>query len=305
MITVFGSINVDLTFQVAHLPDAGETVLTPSFSQAVGGKGANQAIAAARDGSPVRFVGCVGSDAFGETARRALSEAGIDIGGLATVQGPTGVAAVLVDPQGRNKIVVASGANGALRAQALAGRALSREDLLVLQMESPTAEVEAVIARAAKVGARIILNLAPALPLPLESLRRVNILIVNEHEAATLCAALKLSVAEPAGQLVTLAKTLGNTVILTLGEKGAIGARGDERWQVAAMQVVAIDTTGAGDCFVGVLAAALERGQALPRAMQRAAVAASLACTVVGASPSFPAREAIDAALARSGSGSA
>jgi len=304
MITVFGSINVDLTFRLPHLPGPGETVLTPSFSQAVGGKGANQAAAAARDGAPVRFVGCVGADSFGETARAALLEAGVDTSGLATVPGATGLAAIWVDARGRNQIAVASGANALLRADALSDDALSPETMVVLQMETPAVEVEAVIARAARAGARVILNLAPALSLPTPALRQVDILVLNEHEAATLCATLRLPQAEPAGQLSALAQALGNTVVITLGPEGAIGARGDARWRADAPAVTAVDTTGAGDCFVGVLASALARGAKVPEAMRRAAVAGSLACTVLGAMPSFPARAAIDAALATAQSAS-
>jgi ribokinase len=298
MITVFGSINVDLTFRLPHLPAAGETVLTPSFTQAVGGKGANQAIAAARDGAPTRFIGCVGSDGFGATARAALADLGIDVEGLTTVPGATGVAAVWVDTQGRNQIAVASGANAMLQAQTLAACAITPRTHMILQMETPAAQVEAAIAHAASAGASVILNLAPALPLPPAVLRQVDILVVNEHEAAALCGLLAVPDAQPSGQVVSLAHELSNTVIITLGAEGAIGAQRDSLWRVKAMPVTAIDTTGAGDCFVGVLASALTRGATLPEAMRRAAVAGSLACTVVGAMPSFPTRAQIDAALA-------
>jgi ribokinase len=299
MITVFGSINVDLTFRLPHLPAVGETVLTPAVTQAVGGKGANQAIAAARDGAATRFIGCVGADDFGATARTALADLGIDVGGLKTVAGATGLAAVWVDGQGRNQIAVASGANAALEAGALTGRAITPDTIVVLQMETPAAQVEAVIGQAARIGAKVVLNLAPALPLPPAALRQVEILVLNEHEAAALCGVLGLPHAAPADQVAALARDLGNTVIITLGAEGAIGAQGDARWRVEALPVTAIDTTGAGDCFVGVLASALTRGATLPQAMRRAAVAGSLACTVVGAMPSFPTRAAIDAALTR------
>ena len=299
MITVFGSINVDLTFRLSHLPVVGETVLTPTVSQTVGGKGANQAIAAARDGAATRFIGCIGADSFGATARAALADLGIDVSGLRTVPGATGLAAVWVDGKGQNQIAVASGANGALKAEALLSQVISPQTLVVLQMETPVAEVEAVIAYAVQIGAKVILNLAPALPLSPTALRRVNILVLNEHEATVLCGLLKLPHAAPADEVVALARALGNTVITTLGAEGAIGAQDDTIWRVEALPVTAIDTTGAGDCFVGVLASTLARGAAMPEAMRRAAVAGSLACTVVGAMPSFPTRDKIDAALAR------
>src|SRR5262249_22881930 len=297
MIYVFGSINVDLTFRLPHLPSVGETVLTPAFTEAVGGKGANQAIAAARDVADVSFIGCVGSDSYGHTARKALADLGIDVSGLQTVPGPTGVAAVWIDAEGRNQIAVASGANRALTANAFLQRATGPEAYLLLQMETPTSEIEAAIVSAKRTQAKIILNLAPALPLPRATLSQVDMLIVNEHEAAALAVHLHLACEEATEQVVALARDLGNTVIITLGEQGAIGARDDLVWRVEALPGAAIDTTGAGDCFVGVLAAALERGATMPMAMRRAAVAASLACTTVGAMPSFPTRDSIDLAL--------
>ena len=296
-IVVFGSINIDLTFRVPHLPSAGETVLTPTFSQAVGGKGANQAIAAARDGALTSFIGCVGSDSFGETARAALTDLGIETGGLKTLSGNTGLAAVWVDGDGLNQIAVASGANNALKADALRDQRLEPGTFVVLQMEIPPAEVAAAIAYACDSGAKVILNLAPALPLPMRALRQVTILVLNEHEARVLCDLLALPQVEPTEQVVALARHLDTTIIITLGRAGAIGARSGRLWQVDALAVPAVDTTGAGDCFVGVLVAALSRGSAIGDAMQRAAVAGSLACTIVGAMPSFPNRERIDGAL--------
>jgi ribokinase len=303
MLTVFGSINVDLTFALPHLPAAGETVLTSTYHQATGGKGANQAAAAARDGAAVRFIGCVGDDSFGATARAALTDLGVDVGDLETVPGTTGVAAIWIDGEGKNQIAVASGANAALKAEALAKHPLARDGFVVLQMETPAAEVAAAIAHARRAGARVILNLAPALPLPRAALEQVDILVVNEHEAAVVCERLELPLREPADQAAGLARHLGNTVLVTLGAAGAIGTRRDEVLRVEALRVNAVDTTGAGDCFVGVLASALARGASLHAAMQRAAIAGSLACTVVGAMPSFPGRAQIDAALLDTGQG--
>jgi ribokinase len=303
MLTVFGSINVDLTFPLPHLPVAGETVLTSTYSQAIGGKGANQAAAAARDGAAIRFIGCVGDDSFGATARAALTDLGVDVGDLETVPGTTGVATIWIDGGGQNQIAVASGANAALKAEALARRPLARDAFVVLQMETPAAEVAAAIAHARREGAKVILNLAPALPLPRPALEQVDILVVNEHEATVLCEHLELPLGEPADQAWGLARHLGNTVIVTLGAAGAIGTRQDEVLRARALSVNAVDTTGAGDCFVGVLASALARGASLYAAMQRAAIAGSLACTAVGAMPSFPDRAQIDAALLDTGHG--
>jgi ribokinase len=298
MLTVFGSINVDLTFRVPHLPRVGETVLTPSLSRAVGGKGANQAAAAARDGAETRFIGCVGEDAFGAMARASLVDIGVDATLLRTTAEATGLAAVWVDAEGRNQIAVASGANGRLRAAAFAAAAAVPNEHVVLQMETPADEVAAVIDAAKRRGAVVILNLAPALPLPAAALRAVDVLVLNEEEAAAVCGALGCRREGAQEQLAALAAELGTTIIITLGAAGAIGAAGMARWRVQALPVAAVDTTGAGDCFVGVLAAAMLRGLTLPAAMRRAAVAGSLACTIVGAMPSFPGRASIEAALA-------
>src|SRR5262245_16391322 len=283
IIIVFGSINVDLTFRLPHLPVVGETVLTPTFSQAVGGKGANQAIAAARDGARVGFVGCVGADDYAETARAALAGLGIDVSRLKAVPGTTGLAAVWIDSEGKNQIAVASGANGDLRADALGGQIVTPNSFVVLQMETPASEVEAAIGYARQRHAKIILNLAPARPLSRVALRQADVLVLNEHEAAILTKFLRLPYHEPADQAAALAKELCNTVIITLGAGGAIGRRGETVWRVEALPVRAIDTTGAGDCFVGVLASALSRGLDMQAAIRRATVAGSLACTTVGA----------------------
>jgi ribokinase len=242
-------------------------------------------------------VGCVGEDSYAAAARRALADAGIDVAGLKAVPGTTGLAAIWVDDAGRNQIAVASGANAALKAEALAERVLGPEAILVLQMETPAAEVEAAIDLAHRSGARVILNLAPALPISRSALAQVDVLVVNENEAATLCSLLGLPDGEPARQAVALAKELGNAVVATCGPAGAVAARGEALWRADALPVHAVDTTGAGDCFVGVMAAGLSRGMSMAEAMRRAAVAGSLACTVLGATPSFPTHAAIEAAL--------
>lgn len=302
MIVVFGSVGMDLIFAMPHLPAVGETVLTPALSVAMGGKGANQAVAAARDGGRVRFVGSVGADSYGNEARTLLGGEAIDLGGLATVDGVTCVAGIFVDRQGRNQIPVASGANLATHAGALIDAHLGRGDWLVLQMEIRTEEVVQAITLAKSRGARIILNLAPSLPLELAALRQVDVLVVNEHEAGDLAGRLELNRAVPVELAAPLARVLGINVIVTLGADGAIGARPDEQTcRVPALRVDAVDTTGAGDCFVGVLATALDRGTPLDQSLRRACVAATLACTTMGAAPSFPNSAAIDAAARGTG----
>jgi len=300
MITVFGSIGMDLLFSLPHLPAVGETVLTPAYITAMGGKGANQAVAAARDGGKVRFVGSAGADGFGNEARSLLRDEGIDLAGFATVDAATCVASIYFDTQGRNQIAVASGANLLTRTDALRPELLASGDWLVLQMEIPSCEVSKAVALAKARSARVILNLAPALPLEEAALRQVDVLVLNEHEASLLCAHTGQASGSPAGLAGPLSKLLGITVIVTLGPDGAVGAKGDQVWQVPSMQVKAVDTTGAGDCFVGVLAAAMDRGLEMQPAMRRACVAASMACTLVGAAPSFPTGAAIDLMLDKS-----
>lgn len=299
MISVFGSVNMDLTFQLAALPSLGETVLTPEFSEAVGGKGANQAIAAARDGAATQFTGCVGDDALGTTVRSALQAEGINLEALTTVAGKTALASIWVDVRGDNMIAVASGANAKVTAEMLASQALNRETLVVLQMEVPASEIEVVISKAKQNGAKVLLNLAPALPISMGALQQLDILVLNEHEASTLCELLKFAAATPDEQIAGLTRLLDASVIITLGAEGVVAMHEDQTFRVPALAIEPVDTTGAGDCFVGVFAAGLDAGLSFENALARAAVAGSLACTVVGAMPSFPTRDLIDQAMAQ------
>ena len=298
MITVFGSVSIDLTYQLRMLPSVGETVLTPAFTEAVGGKGANQAIAAQRDGAATSFIGCVGDDAFGTTIKSALQGEGINVDGLATVPGRSGLASIWIDERGDNMIAVASGANTKLTSDALMPSALTPETLVILQMEVSPVEIEKVIARASQSGAKVLLNLAPALPLSSAALAQVDILVLNEHEALTLCQHFSLTAVAPGDQAAELAEKLDATVIITLGPAGVVAMHEGALHQAAALSVTPVDTTGAGDCFVGVLAAGLDAGLSFEEALARAAVAGSLACTIVGAMPSFPSHDQIEQALA-------
>jgi ribokinase len=184
-VLVFGSANADLIFRVPRLPTPGETVLGPGWRAMAGGKGANQAVAAARDGAPVSFAGAVGRDAMAAIATAGLRDAGVDLSLLVESDAPTGCAAICVDPSGRNQIAVASGANLSVRADQVPDGAL-RGATLLLQMEVPRAETEALIARARALGARLLLNLAPAAEIAQAALGALDLLIVNEGEAAWL-----------------------------------------------------------------------------------------------------------------------
>jgi ribokinase len=297
MISVFGSINVDLVVRVEHLPQAGETVLGSGYEIVGGGKGANQALAAARAGSLVRMFGCVGRDGFAEPATFQLAEAGVDLTNVRTVDRPTGCALIAVASNGQNQIVVASGANLDVRAGQLQGAELGEGDILVMQMEVSHAENWAAIELAKRRGARVLLNCAPAGTVPLHVLRLLDWLVVNETEASQLSETLGVMTKDPIRAAQTIAASSKSWVIVTLGSAGAMAFVGDEIWSIGSLQVTPIDTTAAGDAFVGALAAAIDQGIHMPVALQRASIAGGLACMVMGAQPSLPTRAAIDAQL--------
>lgn len=292
MIVVFGSINLDLIFPLPHLPTAGQTVLGPDMRIEPGGKGANQAVAAARDGAEVVFAGCVGRDALAEDALRLLRASGIGLSRVLPTDRATGCAAICVDTAGRNLIAVASGANLEARHTQVEDALLGRDTTLLLQMEVPAAETEALIHRAHAAGARIILNLAPAAPLGPDALRKLHLLVANEDEAGFLAAAHACPPTAAA-----LHAALGIGVVVTLGEQGVDAATADGAWRLPAAPIDVMDTTGAGDCFTGVLAAALDRGLALDQALRRATAAAGLCCTRAGTQGSMPDAHETDAAL--------
>ncbi len=298
MIVVFGSINIDLVFAVPHIPQSGETVLCPGATMQPGGKGANQAVAAARDGAPVVMVGAVGRDALAEDALALLQQAGTDLTRIARTSAGTACAAVAVDPLGNNAISVGSGANLLVRSAQVEDALLTPATTLVLQMEVDPGETAALIARAKGRVGRIILNLAPAASLPLESLRALDLLVVNETESAWLAEFLGCADTAPA-----LRSALGVEVVRTLGGDGLEAATAAAFLRLPAYQVSVVDTTAAGDCFVGVLAAGLDRGMALTDALQRASAAAALCCTRAGSQQSAPARDETDRFIQSQGGG--
>jgi ribokinase len=292
MIVCFGSINLDLIFRLPVLPLVGQTVLGPNLHIEPGGKGANQAVAAARDGAVVVFAGAVGRDALATDALALLRQSGIDLTRVIQSDLATGAASICVDPAGRNLIAVASGANLAARAAQIEDALLGVRSTVLLQMECAPAETEALIRRARAAGSRIVLNLAPAAPLPREVLGMVDVLVVNEPEAEFLAETLGCEASASA-----LHAVLQVDVVVTLGEAGLQAATARGAWGIPAHKVAVVDTTGAGDCFTGVLAAGLDRGLVLEEALHRANVAAGLACTVAGTQSSMPTRAASDAAV--------
>ncbi|PVB60249.1 ribokinase [Labrenzia sp. 011] len=286
MITVFGSINLDLVVSVPRLPKAGETVSGPDHQSFAGGKGANQALAACRAGAAVKMVGAVGRDAFARPALANLRDAGIDLSDVRELDGATGLALIGIDPSGENQIIVASGTNARVEAGWL-DRRLTDADILMLQGEAPYAEILQAMDVARRAGASVFWNPAPV-PAgnPASGLEGVNTLVVNESEAAFLAAGL--AIAEGPAAFLDNVVSPSRAVVVTLGAEGVVAARGDERFRFASPAVEAVDTTGAGDAFCGALAAALDLGRPFERALREGVAAGALACTVTGAQSSAP-----------------
>ena len=298
MIVVFGSVNVDLVVPVQRLPRAGETVLGPGYRVVPGGKGANQALAARRAGAEVRMAGAVGSDGFAGKALASLKAAAVDLSEVRKSPLPTGAAFIAVDADGGNLIIVASGANQDAREGTLPAEWLGHDTVVVLQMEVPLWENWTLVSRAKRAGARILLNCAPAGAVPAEALADLDWLVVNESEAVIVARSQGAEIADATAAAQWLAKSRRVTVIVTLGEQGARAFLPDGRaWSIGTLPVKPVDTTAAGDAFVGAFAAAVERGQDLPSALRYGSAAGALACTVAGAQPSLPLQSAIEATL--------
>jgi ribokinase len=295
VITVLGSINLDLIGTVTRLPKPGETVPGGAFEMAAGGKGANSALAARRAGAEVRIFGAVGSDAFAGEALAELERGGVDLSAVKTAPGPTGIAMILVDENGENVIAVLPGANGTLGAgdaeAALAG--LGRSDVLMLQQEIPQAATERALELAEAQGVTTILNTAPFLDTTREMARKAGIVIANETEFALLAG----DHAPLDGLMRDWAQRTRQTIIVTLGPDGARAATPDAFISVPSPRIDPVDTVGAGDTFCGYLAAGLDGGLGFEEAMRRAAVAGSLACLKPGAQPSIPMAAEVEAAL--------
>lgn len=296
-ILVFGSMNADLVFPVACLPTPGETVICGSHAIYPGGKGANQAVAAARAGMRVRMAGCLGRDGFGDFLNASLVAAGVDTSLVRLSAAPTGCAAIGVDRKGANQIMVAGGANLVAHAEDVPDARLTPETTLLLQMEVTPAENWALIHRARRRGARVILNIAPAARVPPEVLGEIDVLAVNEIEAVAVAHGLGEAIDDPLDAARALARHAGLACVVTLGARGAAAFAAEGGWRVPALAVKPVDTTGAGDCFVGWLAARFAAGEALAEATRWASTAAGLSCLTRGAQPSLPDHETVAAHL--------
>jgi ribokinase len=297
-IVVIGSSNIDMVVAVPRIPAPGETVLGGQFVTVPGGKGANQAVAAARLGAKVTFVARLGRDAFAEASLANFAEAGIDPSFIVRdEEAASGVALIFVDPGGENAIAVAPGANARLapadvdRAEA----AIARADLVLLQLESPLETVAHAITVAKRHGKRVLLNPAPAQAVPPELLAQVDILTPNETEAEMLLGDAAAGLAGITPTAEALLERGVATVIVTLGKEGAFVVERGGTYHVPGRRVQAVDTTAAGDTFSGALATALAEGRELRPAIEWANAAAALSVTRRGAQSSIPTRAEVDA----------
>ena len=297
MVIVFGSINIDIAVGLARLPERGETVLGHDCVISPGGKGANQAHAARRAGAPVAMAGMVGADAFAAPALARLRTEGVDLARVGEADEPTGCATIWVEEgTGASTIAVASGANTRVTHSQVPDELLDGEAVVLLQHEVSLDENRRLVERAARRGCRIVLNAAPAFPVPDDVLAALEILIVNEIEIVQV-AANAGGGDEPLRNLPQwLARRFALTVAATFGAEGSLCHTGREAIHTPALDITPMDTTGAGDTFSGVLAAMLSTGHGLREAARYATAAGSLACTRAGAQSSQPAWAEIAAA---------
>jgi ribokinase len=293
-VVVVGSLNADLVIRCARAPAAGETVAGSALDFVPGGKGANQAVAAARAGARVRMVGCVGGDDFGRRLRASLRSSGVDDSGVSEVATATGTAVIVVEASGENRIVLLAGANGEVRAADVRPAALDAGDHVVIQLEIPFEVVAEVALDAKRRGATVHLNAAPADQRARTLADRVDHLIVNEGEAALLAGS---GVDGEAAERAAVGELRGAgfpRVTLTLGARGALHGEGSRLVRAAAPRVEVVDTTAAGDAFVGAWVAAECAGASMEERLRRAVAAGSLAVTRAGAQPSLPPADAVE-----------
>jgi len=295
-VCVIGSANVDHAVTVPWLPRPGETVTGGDLLRDLGGKGANQAVAARRLGAEVRMLGGVGADPAGEEIRARLAALGIGVDGLVTVPSPTGAALIVVDAAGANQIAVAPGANHALTVEALAAHAeaIAWADVVVCQLEIPLPVVRWALGEARRRGVETLLNPAPARELDDGLLRLTRYLTPNEGEAGRLSGTevTGLETARKAGE--RLVERGAAVVIVTLGSAGALVCASERPVHYPAFPVTAVDTTAAGDAFTGALAVGVAAGGTLEQALPLANAAAALTCTQPGAQASLPDRAAVE-----------
>ena len=297
-ILVVGSSNTDLVVRTPRIPAPGETVLGGDLVMTPGGKGANQAVAAARLGAEVALLARIGVDLFGDHAVESLRRAGVSTEFVVRdSDAPSGVAFISVDDDGQNAIVVAPGSNARLAPEDVdsARAAFDRADVVVLQLEIPIPTVRRAIDLARSLGRTVILNPAPSVPLPAGFLAKVDVITPNEQEAGALLG--REGIGDPLEAAHALLETAARTVVITLGRKGAAVARTHYRELFPACEANAVDTTAAGDCFTGALAVSLAEQKTLPESIRFANAAASISVTRPGAQESMPSRIEVEEIL--------
>ncbi|RUV24942.1 MAG: ribokinase [Mesorhizobium sp.] len=297
MIIVIGSINLDLIANVDRLPAPGETVRGSGFTTAPGGKGANQALAAARAGAKVRMVGAVGKDTFATEALALLRDGKIDLSGVGETFASTGTALIMVADDGENVIAVVPGANDSVVTGDLSKAFMKKGDVVLLQQEIPLQTVEAALDVARAAGTVTVLNTAPFRGEAAAFLGKADYVVANETEFDLYGEALSLSGRDRPARMRDYAGKTGRTIVVTLGGDGVLAATPADLLMVPALKITPVDTVGAGDTFCGYFAAGLSSGLPLDQALARAAAAGSLACLKPGAQPAIPLAKEVDAAL--------
>ncbi|HEY8189794.1 MAG TPA: PfkB family carbohydrate kinase, partial [Micavibrio sp.] len=302
MIVVFGSNILDIFFDLADLPARDTAVHLKSHVEAPGGKGANQAVAAARAGASVKFFGALGDGGHGRQMYKNLAINKVDVSGIEMLEGvPSGLATIFIDERdGTHKVVVSQGANALARQEIIPDRILNQDTIVLVQGELKMSETEALVARAKKSGARTVMNYAPAdKKLSEQMLRDLDIIVVNEHEADLLGRNLSMETEDKSAFASALYDRFNLTIIVTMGPDGAVCCAPEGLITVSSLKIKPVDTIGAGDAFVGYLCAGLDKKMLLVDSLRHAAVAGSLACTKVGAQIALPYAEEIAAHLSK------
>lgn len=292
MIIVFGSINIDMVFSVNQLPEATETVLASSYQYSHGGKGANQALAAARMVDKVALVGCTGDDRHGHEILTALRRTGVMTSGVVKSEKPTGMAAVIYDKKGENMVIVAPGANEDIKNDQAPDEVLKDGNILIMQMETSVEENWVLLARAHSQGVKTIVNLAPYVPVPDDAFGQIDILIMNDKESQALARDIGGCAPDEPAELARKIAEKGPECIITRGSKGIVMAAKDGKDIVMEAPPIEeadiVDTTGAGDVFCGILAGALHEGKTPEEALRYASAAGALACLKTGTQSACP-----------------
>ncbi|MDO5977522.1 ribokinase [Flavivirga spongiicola] len=300
-IVILGSSNTDLITKVKKFPAPGETIVGKEYMEAMGGKGANQAMAAHRLGANVQFITCMGGDENGKNALAYYKKEGLDVSSSLIVnEVASGTAIIMVDEHGENSIIITPGANNKLDPTYLLSieNIIKEADILVLQMETPYETVKKACALAKKNQTQVILNVAPAMPIDNAFLNNVDILVVNETEAETLSGGKIENIGEEAVVNILLDKGV-KAVVLTLGKNGCFYKNREERMSLGAFEVDAVDTTAAGDTFCGALAAEIARGNSWENSLIFASAASAICITKMGAQPSIPKEDEVRAFLSK------